>query len=104
MIPAAYRAAAANSFVRRLSASAAVAELPLAVVMNEEKLNYDGSLDWSGLHSVAHVRTFGDTTPHQLPERAQGAKILITKACSPADLSPPMDTLGTDQQSLIHQA
>lgn len=47
--------------------------------MNEAKLNFDKSLDWSGLESLAVVTTHDDTLPEQLPERAAGAEILITK-------------------------
>jgi len=68
---------------RRLAAAVrsmvAGRERPLAVVMNEAKLNYDGSLDWSGLERVAHIKTFDDTAPQELPERADGAQIIITK-------------------------
>ena len=50
-----------------------------AVITNGAKLNFDNTLNWDKLEALAQVTTFDDTEPNQLPERAVGAEILITK-------------------------
>ena len=47
------------------------------VVLNAKKMNFDGKLDFSILSS--DVTVYDDTTEQQLPERIQGADIIVTK-------------------------
>ena len=47
------------------------------VVLNAQKMNYDGKLDFSVLAS--QVETYDDTTPDQLLERIQDTGIVVTK-------------------------
>lgn len=47
------------------------------VVLNAKKMNFDGKLDFSMLSS--DVTVYDDTTEQQLPERIQGADIIVTK-------------------------
>lgn len=53
--------------------------LSSAVLMNGDKLNFDGSLDYSRLKALTHLTQHGDTAPSELAGRAAGAEILITK-------------------------
>ena len=54
-------------------------EKSTAVITNGAKLNFDNTLNWDKLEALAQVTTFEDTEPNQLPDRAVGAEILITK-------------------------
>ena len=47
------------------------------VVLNAKKMNFDGKLDFSVLSS--DVTVYDDTTNEELPERIQGADIIVTK-------------------------
>ena len=47
------------------------------VVLNVNKMNFDGKLDFSILSS--DVTVYDDTTERQLSERIQGADIIVTK-------------------------
>ena len=47
------------------------------VVLNAAKMNYDGSLDFSGLSD--HVELFDDTSADEIFERIEGAAAVVTK-------------------------
>ncbi|MDD3220787.1 MAG: D-2-hydroxyacid dehydrogenase [Clostridia bacterium] len=47
------------------------------VVLNGDRMNYDGNLDYSILSS--EVKVYDDTTPEQVIERIQGFDIVVTK-------------------------
>lgn len=47
------------------------------VVLNSQKMNFDGKLDFSILSS--EVKVYEDSAPEQLLERIQGADIIVTK-------------------------
>jgi len=55
------------------------------VVLNGQKMNYDGNLDYSILSD--EVTVYDDTTPEQLLERIQGFDVVVTKEMPvPAEL------------------
>ena len=47
------------------------------VVLNGQKMNYDGKLDFSGLSDI--VTVYDDTTPEEVPDRIRDADIVVTK-------------------------
>ena len=47
------------------------------VVLNGQKMNYDGKLDFSGLSDI--VTVYDDTTPEEVPDRISDADIVVTK-------------------------
>lgn len=55
------------------------------VVLNGQKMNYDGKLDFSGLSDI--VTVYDDTTPVEVPDRIRDADIVVTKEMPvPAEL------------------
>ena len=47
------------------------------VVLNGDRMNYDGRLDFSILSD--EVKVYGETEPEQILERIQGFDIVVTK-------------------------
>lgn len=47
------------------------------VVLNGDRMNYDGRLDYSILSS--EVKVYGESVPEQILERIQGFDIVVTK-------------------------
>ena len=47
------------------------------VVLNGQKMNYDGKLDFSGLSDI--VTVYDDTTPEEVSDRIRDADIVVTK-------------------------
>ena len=47
------------------------------VVLNSERMNYDGKLDLSVLSS--QVKEYASTEPDQILERVQGMDVVVTK-------------------------
>ena len=49
------------------------------VVLNSERMNYDGKLDLSVLSS--EVKEYASTEQDQILERVQGMDVVVTKVC-----------------------
>jgi glycerate dehydrogenase len=52
---------------------------PKAVVLNADRLNFDGRLTFEAIESVAELICYESTKSDQVAERAQGCHIVITK-------------------------
>ena len=56
------------------------------VVLNAQKINFDGKIDLSVLSS--HVDIYDDTSPDQLLDRIRGAGLDVQESEPPAENSP----------------
>ena len=55
--------------------------MPQVVVVNAEKMNFDGKLDFSVLSDS--VAVYPSSTPEKLLQRIQGAQVVVTKKNCP---------------------